>query len=358
MTIVEGQIESLKKLKANLNENDITRFNSIGDIKKFLKDYNTEKHEILVDAENAIELEIKELKSELERLQTIYDALKIKITSELKDKIQELVNKHDKLKAKSKKNFVFRIFYFPRVIFLNRKQGSLRKKTEKIVLQKTCKSKKDLDDAKNKLDYLTKNKSGLIQERISPKYQELSFIKKIIEGLNPLIAGAIGENLVVKELEKIKKNYVLLNDFSMEFDSPIYNRKEDDRIYSIQIDHLLITNSGIFILETKNWSKKSIESFDLRSPIKQIRRTSFALFVLLNSDSGYNIIDLNSHHWGKKQIPIRNIVVMINQKPKEKFKYVNVKLLDELNRYIQYFDPIFDDEEVIKISDYLKDRMN
>jgi len=47
MTIVEGQIESLKRLKAILNENGITRFNSIGDIKRFLNDYDAEQHEML-----------------------------------------------------------------------------------------------------------------------------------------------------------------------------------------------------------------------------------------------------------------------------------------------------------------------
>lgn len=182
----------------------------------------------------------------------------------------------------------------------------------------------------------------------------MAFTKEIVEGLYTLIAGAIGENLVVKEIEKLSDEYVLFNDFSIEFDPPIYNRKENDRIYSIQIDHLLVANSGIFILETKNWSKDSIENLDLRSPIKQIMRTSFALFVLLNSESEFNKIHLNNHHWGNEQIPIRSIIVMINEKPKEKFKYVKVKTLNELNGYISYFEPIFSDAEVKSISDYLR----
>ena len=32
------------------------------------------------------------------------------------------------------------------------------------------------------------------------------------------------------------------------------DKTEKDRIFSIQIDHLLLSNSGIFIIETKNWS--------------------------------------------------------------------------------------------------------
>ena len=42
MTIVVGKIEPLKKLKVILNDNGITRFNSIGEINEFLKNYESE----------------------------------------------------------------------------------------------------------------------------------------------------------------------------------------------------------------------------------------------------------------------------------------------------------------------------
>lgn len=44
---------------------------------------------------------------------------------------------------------------------------------------------------------------------------------------------------------------------------------------------------------------------------------------------------------------------MINEKPKEEFKYVKVKTLKELNKYLEYFEPIFSDLEVEKIASYL-----
>ena len=124
-----------------------------------------------------------------------------------------------------------------------------------------------------------------------------------------------------------------------------------------QIDHLLVCQSGVFLLETKNCSKTSVENLDLRSPVKQILRTSFALFVLLNSESQLNDIKLEHHHWGAKKIPIRNIIVMINKKPKEEFKHVKVLSLNELISYIQYFDQTFDGEEVNRIFEYFRNRM-
>ncbi len=356
MTIVEGQIESLKKLKEILNQNGITRFNSIGEINNFIKNYDFEKNKISKHIEHTLDLEIKDLQSDLIKLQQVYDNLKAEITNNVNIKMKNLKDKFNLVKEKSKNNLIKKIFFFPQLTILKLKKSNLEKNLEKIIHRQTYVAEHEVIKTKKMVDDYSENKEKIILERSLPSYEELAFTKEVVEGLYTLIAGAIGENLVVKELQKLSDKYVLFNDFSIEFNPPIFNRKENDRICSIQIDHLLIANSGIFILETKNWSKQSIKNLDLRSPIKQIMRTSYALFVLLNSESEYNEINLNSHHWGNKQIPIRNIIVMINEKPKEKFKYVKVKSLNELNGYITYFDPIFNDAEVKSISDYL--RMN
>ncbi len=165
-----------------------------------------------------------------------------------------------------------------------------------------------------------------------------------MEGLKNLILGAIGENLVVEEVKKLPDDYVLINDFNLRFSRPIYYKKHNQRIYSVQIDHLLISKAGIFIIETKNWSKSSVNSSSLRSPIKQIERSNFALYIFISEN-----IKLRNHHWGEQRIPIRNLIVMINNKPRGKFKYVNVKLLRELNNYIKYFEPVLTDKQFNRI---------
>ena len=113
---------------------------------------------------------------------------------------------------------------------------------------------------------------------------------------------------------------------------------------SIQIDHLLISKAGIFIIETKNWSQSSVNSLSLRSPIEQIERANFALYIYVSEN-----ITLHDHHWGEQQVPIRNLIVMINNKPKETFKYVKVKLLKEMNNYIKYFEPVLNDNQFNRI---------
>ncbi len=44
---------------------------------------------------------------------------------------------------------------------------------------------------------------------------------------------------------------------------------------------------------------------------------------------------------------------MINEKPNADFKYVKVKSLGELNKYLTYFEPIFTENEVERIAKYL-----
>ncbi len=358
MTIVEGQIESLKKLKDVLNKNGITRFVSIAEINKFIKNYELEKNDISLRIEHTLDLEINNLQSDLIKLQLVHDNSKAEVTNTLNIKIKNLTDKFNLRKDKNKHSLIKKVFYYPQLTILKIKKSNLEKNFEQNITWQTYDSLNNIVKAKKRLIYFLENKESITLERSKPSHEELAFTKKVVDGLYTLIAGAIGESLVVKELQKLSNQYVLFNDYSKQFNPPIFNRNENDTICSIQIDHLLISNSGIFILETKNWSKQSIKNIGLRSPVEQIKRTSYALFVLLNSESEYNEINLNSHHWGNKQIPIRNIIVMINEKPKENFKYVKVKSLMELNGYITYFEPIFSDEEVKSIADYFRIHSN
>src|SRR5690606_9508979 len=123
----------------------------------------------------------------------------------------------------------------------------------------------------------------------------------IIDEVNSFIYGAIGEQKVVKVLESLSDDYVLINDFCLSFKPPIYNRAENDYIQSIQVYHLFIGPSGIFLIATKNLSERSINDLSLRSPVCQLRTTNFALFRVLNQSSSN--LGLEHHHWGKKWSP-------------------------------------------------------
>ncbi len=113
---------------------------------------------------------------------------------------------------------------------------------------------------------------------------------------------------------------------------------------------MLVSPAGVFLIETKNWSKNSLESLNLRSPVQQIQRASFALFILLNRTADFK---LAPHHWGERKIPIKNLIVLITNKPREEFEYVKILTLDKLLSYVEYFKPSMSNDETQEIADYL-----
>jgi Nuclease-related domain len=353
MTIVVGQIEPLKKLKEILSKNGITKFNSIGEINNFIKNYDTERKGIPKIIENSLDEEIKNLHSSLIKSQQIFDDLKAATLNELNLEIKKLEETSKQVLEVSNKNLFYKIFYYLKIKILANKKSYLEKNAEKAIHKKTHTAELEVIRVKNELNDYEENKEKIISARCEESYKELNSTKEVVDGLYTLIAGAIGESAVVNELQKLSDSHYLINDFSLGFDPPIYNKKEDDRIFSIQVDHLLICSSGVFLLETKNWSKQSLKNLDLRSPVEQILRTNYALFILLNSESRFNKISLARHHWGSKKIPIRNVIIMTNEKPKEEFKHVKVLSVNELNGYVKYFDQIFNEAEVKTIFEYL-----
>jgi hypothetical protein len=292
MAVVVGKIQTLKKLKTSFDKKGIQRFNSIGDINTFLKNYEHEKRSIPKNEKDKLSKEI----------QALEESIKL-------------------AKEKRSLNVLYKIYYGIKFRLFSYRKASLENNYENI-LSKRCKK----------------------------STQELVFIKETVDDLYTIISGAIGENAVVSELKKLPDSYYVINDFSLEFSQPIYNRKENDKIFSIQIDHILICPSGVFAIETKNWSSQSIQNLDLRSPVEQIKRSGYALFVKINGASNLGLAD---HHWGSKKVPVRNIIAMTNNVPSEEFKYVKILPHSSLNGYVEYFDDIFSDSEVDNIFHHL-----
>ena len=350
MTQIYGQIESLKQIRATLNRKGIDRFGSINQIKNFLDSYELEKKKIYQKHENKLEDDIVNLKESDKQNHLVLEKLRNECIDQLDAKINLNLKRINKLNELNVVLWIIIIFVPIAVLIMQLRVKYLQKNYHSKIEKKTLDIKRIINRDQAIIYEYTSNKEEVLKARSLEETKELAYIKEAVLELKPLIAGAIGENLVVKEIEKLSDEYILINDFAISFNPPIYNKKKMDRIHSIQIDHLVLSQAGIFVIETKNWSKKSVESFDLRSPIKQIKRTSYALFVLLNNSNTSSSIALNYHHWGDKKIPIRNVIAMINHKPKEKFKYVAVKKLNELNPYLAYFEPIFRQAEVESIA--------
>ncbi|HZV70406.1 MAG TPA: nuclease-related domain-containing protein [Saprospiraceae bacterium] len=349
MCKIYNQVGSLTAIKNHLQNHKINDFHSVNEILTFQKNYLDTRQQLVSSSTALIKQEKEKLTEELLLLEDFIETCKIENTKylqleliQLKQQFANLTNINsnffDKITSYFQKNNLQGKIRFIENNFEFKIADSLRQHTD-LLLKK-----------KYRHQYIDNNFEKAVQENIYTQLRDLERKKQIVDELTSTIYGAIGEQKVSKELELLSDDYILINDFSCTFHPPIYNRKDSDYIKSVQIDQILISPAGVFLIETKNWSEESMKNLSLRSPVEQIKRTSFALYQTLN---GENSIFLSQHHWGERKIPIKNLIVMIKQKPKEEFQYVKIVTLKELNHYVSYFPPIFTKMETLSIANYL-----
>ena len=354
MTIVEGQVETLKKLKHSLAELGLSEFESIGQINNFLQNYNAEIRDLPSRVNRELETETADIKASYVTLKSTLNELLEELNSKHNLQLLALEQKKRLLSGRKAKNFLARVGLDLVIIFYSYKSRHLAAGFKKTLHRRTRDTRKKLKEIQKNLENIASNKESILAEREQDRLDALNYRKQALDDLYPVIAGAVGEHAVVRALSELPNDYYLINDYTVHFNPPILNKKSGEHIFSIQIDHVLLCGAGVFLLETKNWSLSSVENLDLRSPVEQILRSSYATFVLLNSESGSQALRLKSHHWGAKKIPIRNVIVMTNEKPSGEFKHVKVVALKDLIGYLKFFDPVLASEEIESIFEYLR----
>lgn len=353
MCKVYNTIGSLTTIYQHLDRHNILDFKSLEDIIHFHNSYSTYRQEIVFKHKFLIEQESISLQSDLQQLNTLIESQKLQVERELNDEIDKLKKELNSSSALSPTN------YFQNIIkrfkqWYYKKKIHNRESNLSFQINNALKKLTGLYQVKNnRYQYILSHFDDAVKQSYRQQLTELERKKSIIDELSSFIYGALGEQKVVKTLEALSDEYFLINDFAISLSTPIYNRQENDYIKSIQIDHILVAPSGIFLIETKNWSKNSLENVSLRSPVQQIKRTSFVLFKLLNNEISSYHLNLDKHHWGDKKLSIRNLIVLTNTKPKEEFQYVKILTLSELPGYIKYFKPIFSYAETQRITDLL-----
>lgn len=348
-----NMIGSLSTLKSLLGENNIQDFKSLKEVINFQNSYPTTRKQLISTHEKLIEQEKNMLNADLQQLETTIETKKQqaekRLTAEI-DNLKQLINvsinvEPTNLIPRLKKN----------LIDWNNKRKLKNK--ERDFDREVIKSVKNLVEIqqvkKKRFDFIASQFNKAVEESAQNDLSEIERKKLVIDESSNYIYGALGEQKVVKTLETLSDDFYLINDFAISFSPAIYNRPENDYIKSIQIDHILVAPSGIFLIETKNWNEKSLQDLKLRSPVQQIKRTNFILFKLLNNEISNLHLSLGKHHWGDKKISIKNLIVLTNTRPREEFQYVKVLTLNELLSYISYFKPIFSSDDTKRIAEFL-----
>ena len=346
-------IGSLTTLKSGLEQNNIHDFKSINEVIAFQKSYSTFRQQLISHHENLIEQEKEILYLDLPILNTTIETQRQQEAKRLGDEIGELKRQMNICQPNTSVNFFQRLASNLKHWDYNRKIKRKERNLETNIEMSIAKLIDDYQIKNNRYQFLIYHFNEAVNESAQHPLSELERKKVTIDGLNNFIYGALGEQKVVKTLESLSDEYFLINDFVLSFSPAIYNRQENDYIKSVQIDHILVAPSGIFIIETKNWSEKSLENLNLRSPVEQIKRMNFVLFYLLNNEKSKYHLRLDKHHWGNKKIPIKNLIVLTKTKPKEEFQHVKILTINELISYVNYFKPIFSSAETKEIAEMI-----
>lgn len=325
-----NQVGSLTVLRTKLNGYGIHRFELFNEISKFINNYEAEINE-------CINKNITQLNSEIEEYEHIF--------SNEKNEYEQLINtRRIEIEDQIKNNEIYinreikPSFFYPLkviLIILRKRKNRYLKENFEIELRKPYKDiESRIVSLEKQIETCTTDFNAIIERRSAKQIADINYTLDKLKELEPIYYGAIGELKALKRLENLPKSFYIINDYQIRFQPPIYDKRNNDRIYSIQVDHIVIGPTGVFIIETKNWSQESIQSRDLFSPINQLKRSSFALFVILNNMVTEGELKSFNIDWGNKKISPKNILLMINSTTTDKFQFVKVTSLDSINKYI------------------------
>lgn len=353
MSRIYNTIGSLTTLKSHLEKSNIHDFKSLKEVIDFQNSFATSREQLIAHHKNLIEEEQNLLNVELKDLATAIEMQKKQAEQLLTDKIEKLKQQYNIAASHNPANLFQKITKSLKLWNYKRSIKHKENKFDRAVKSTISHLVDNYQGKSNRYHFITSNVDEAVKRSVHNSLAELERKKAVIDSLNSFIYGALGEQKVVKALENLSDEHFLINDFSVSLSPAIYHRQENDYIKSVQIDHILVAPSGIFLIETKNWSENSLENLSLRSPVQQIRRASYVLFKLLNNEMSNYHLGLDKHHWGDKKIAIKNLIVMTNKRPQEEFQYVKVLTLNELPGYINYFKPTFSLNETHRIAEFL-----
>lgn len=136
------------------------------------------------------------------------------------------------------------------------------------------------------------------------------------------LAGARAELAVIDRLRMLPSPAVVFNDVRLE--ATRYIHFNGAALMSAQIDHVVLTPAGVFVIETKNWSHRFIESGDFYDPFEQVSRASYLCYDLLRENFG--------------KTRVRSIIACVGRLPDAAAdSYVKVVSPERLNSYISGF---------------------
>jgi hypothetical protein len=158
------------------------------------------------------------------------------------------------------------------------------------------------------------------------------------------LAGAEAELAVIDRLRMLPSSTVVFNDVQLHATRHIHF--DGAALMSAQIDHVVLTPAGVFVIETKRWSHRFVESGDFYNPFDQVSRASYLCYDLLRESFG--------------KTRVRSIIACVGSLPDApRDSYIKVVRPESMNSYISGFRNIeLASERFNELCNFFEDRVN
>ena len=186
------------------------------------------------------------------------------------------------------------------------------------------------------------NKTLFVQEKMRNVLYKRNYLKMVRDSSD--YKGAIAELEMIEYLKRLPNNYFVFNDITLySYEYHYYHGKP---LKSAQIDHLVLSSKGIFIIEVKYWSKKFTESKDYQNPYEQVERASTLCWFLLKDD--FKNIKTRAVLAYKETIPQKDLT-----------SRVKTLQIPYINQYItgNYFQDILTKHQLNELVNYFNGKM-
>lgn len=203
----------------------------------------------------------------------------------------------------------------------------------------------ELRTVRDQKNYQIEIKQSTIQKELQPIISSYDFLK----AHETFLIGSKGEEAVIAALLQLSDDYHVLNDVNLRFKPALFWNKTGEYIKTCQIDHIVVGPTGIFVLETKNWTSSNLEK---KSDLLrwQVNRSGFALRTCIR----------DKYSWILDPPKIFYVVVSMSGKNAEwnLDTFIDVVSLNHLRDYILKMKPSLSNDAVEKFINLVSAQYN
>lgn len=335
MAIIHGKSGAERDL-LELSKEHGFRFQDIRDIKDTKAGLKEELFEREAEVTKEIKEEIERLKANSNEIKSSIEKKSEEIREDIKLEMEKIKEEVKSLKSGTGIAKIFTSFINPIKKWRgNRRYRYLKNNPEKETRKRLKPVYEEHSKAEKRLNFLEENFQEEINRRLVPLKDKFDRIGRITGSKE--FKGATGEVEVVGHLEKLSDNFHVFNDHTVE--SKKWIEIKGTKRKTAQLDHVVVGPTGVYVIETKNWSKASIEkSFaeNKHTPYDQVESARILLYRELNGCRYGNIFQKIYFRFANREIKVRAIIAVSGSKlPLEEKRFTKVLFPEGIPDYIQ-----------------------